>query len=506
MKLKQHLCLKDNFISNSLFLLLCFSVFVSLAVRVYCVNSQFWMDELATSWVISDGFTAIFERSWLNNLSPAYFVFPYISQFFLGVSEPSLRLPSIIFSLLTAIVVFKLAMELTKSRRISYFSALFVLIDKDLVYFSLDARPYSLSILATSLFLLYFFRHINNPKNISNLVIWIFLGTISIYIHYTNALLFVSLSLAVTINMLFPDRRKHYSMIFLSLLLVAFLCLPLASHLYNLFSIRKELGSFLPQPNPSQMFSIIPHVRYYIIIPLAAVFFYTFSYRQKLFKTTSESPYKTYHISLVIFLVLFSVLLIFSLAYAGIVNIYLPRYLSWTFPLVIILSSLILEKLNGKRLKTIFIFTIIILQLSASYKIVNSRKNVTNNSWENIVYELNISTNSTYILFYPPLIERKMAGDLAKYNPDDLFMSYLTSPLNSIYKLDKNKLNDLFLTNGNVDICLLPHEFFAINIKLDSLERTEHWKTENIAPSIHFPTLLKYTRLPHTSKNAPFCD
>ena len=45
---------------------------VAAVIRWFGIHRSLWVDELGTSWVVRDGFSEIFPRSVLNNLSPLY--------------------------------------------------------------------------------------------------------------------------------------------------------------------------------------------------------------------------------------------------------------------------------------------------------------------------------------------------------------------------------------------------------------------------------------------------
>ena len=69
---------------------------IGVFVRVQVIHHDLWLDELTTAWVVNDNFSKIFERCWINNLSPLYYIFVYISKLLFGFSESSLRIPSTI--------------------------------------------------------------------------------------------------------------------------------------------------------------------------------------------------------------------------------------------------------------------------------------------------------------------------------------------------------------------------------------------------------------------------
>ena len=65
-------------------------------LRTSFAGHEFWLDEITTTWVINDGFSGIFERCWINNLSPLYYLIIYLSKELFGYTEVALRIPGIL--------------------------------------------------------------------------------------------------------------------------------------------------------------------------------------------------------------------------------------------------------------------------------------------------------------------------------------------------------------------------------------------------------------------------
>ena len=92
---------------------------LAFAVRWQGINREFWTDEYCTAWVVRDGFAPVFERAWVNNLSPAYFLIVRCSAELFGYTEAGLRLPSLLAGVLLIPVVYALCRRLAVSRPLS---------------------------------------------------------------------------------------------------------------------------------------------------------------------------------------------------------------------------------------------------------------------------------------------------------------------------------------------------------------------------------------------------
>ena len=69
---------------------------VGTALRLWQINESLWLDELHTSWIVSDSLTEIAPRARIGNQSPVYFYVVRLSLLALGERELSLRLPSLL--------------------------------------------------------------------------------------------------------------------------------------------------------------------------------------------------------------------------------------------------------------------------------------------------------------------------------------------------------------------------------------------------------------------------
>jgi len=83
---------------------------VSFLIRLIALNQSLWLDEATTAKVVSQFsfFNIIFKFSPFDFHPPLYYLFMKIWVSLFGLSEVSLRFPSIIFSLLTGLLIYKI--------------------------------------------------------------------------------------------------------------------------------------------------------------------------------------------------------------------------------------------------------------------------------------------------------------------------------------------------------------------------------------------------------------
>ena len=140
-----------NYIKMSLVLILAF------LIRLIALNQSLWLDEATTANVVRqfDLFGIIPKFSVNDFHPPLYYLFMDLWTNLFGYSEIILRLPSVIFSLLTGWMVYLIGKSL-KNEELGFWAATLFLFNPLIVYYSQEARMYVLvTFLLTAAF--YFF-------------------------------------------------------------------------------------------------------------------------------------------------------------------------------------------------------------------------------------------------------------------------------------------------------------------------------------------------------------
>lgn len=114
-------------------------------LRVISLNQSLWLDEAVTAKVVRQ--FALFDISTLFSPGdfhpPLYYIFMKLWSFVFGSSEISLRMPSVIFSLLTGHAVFLIGSRL-RNPRFGLWAAAIYLLNPLGIYYAQEARMYSL--------------------------------------------------------------------------------------------------------------------------------------------------------------------------------------------------------------------------------------------------------------------------------------------------------------------------------------------------------------------------
>src|SRR3989338_7540643 len=147
-----------------------FIFLLAFLIRLIALNQSLWLDEAVTANVVKNlGFSQIVSGfSPTDFHPPLYYLFMKLWTNFFGYSEIALRMPSVLFSLLTGYVIYLIG---------GIWAAVFFLFNPLIVYYSQEARMYMM----VTFFLtgaLYFFI---SKKNQIFFNLFIFLSLLTFY-------------------------------------------------------------------------------------------------------------------------------------------------------------------------------------------------------------------------------------------------------------------------------------------------------------------------------------
>lgn len=127
-------------------LILGFIVVIALVLRIIRIDQSVWLDEaISVQAVIQNNFWGIITKFTLGDFHPSgYYLLLELWTTLFGTSEISIRIPSIIFSILTIFFGYKLATRLF-NKQVGLLSALFIATNPLFVYYSQEARMYSMA-------------------------------------------------------------------------------------------------------------------------------------------------------------------------------------------------------------------------------------------------------------------------------------------------------------------------------------------------------------------------
>lgn len=148
---------------NNVILLLI--LFLSLVIRLISLNQSLWLDEaINVFYAKSNDFVWFVTKYPMGDFHPAgWFATLWVWGNIFGWSETSVRMPSVIFGILTVLFTYLIGKELF-SKKIGLVGALLLSLAPLHIYYSQEARMYSLSALAVTFSFYSFILFINKKK------------------------------------------------------------------------------------------------------------------------------------------------------------------------------------------------------------------------------------------------------------------------------------------------------------------------------------------------------
>lgn len=237
-------------------------------IRFYRAGESLWVDELHTAWVVAEGPAEIPARARIGNYSPLYFHLVWGTTQALGTSELSLRLISLLAGVLLVPLAYWAVVRWTDSPMAGLLTATLLAIDRRMLFFAGEARPYALIQLLGLVHVLLFWRLLR-CSSVACRLLYLVVSVLLFYLHYTTILLVAAevvcyLALACRNRAALVYRPAHW---LLDMVTLAVCCLPAVGHLREIAARRENWATFIDQA-PSLM---IFRWDLYVALPLSGL-------------------------------------------------------------------------------------------------------------------------------------------------------------------------------------------------------------------------------------------
>ena len=213
--------LKSKLIVNKEFWAILIISIIAFGLRLYRLGAcDLWYDEVCS---------VLNSKNFLHDWNPPlYFIILHYWIKLFGVSEFTLRFPSLVFSVISIPCLFFLGKQIF-NRRVGLYASLVMCLSSFHLWYAQEARPYSLSVLLSILSTYFFYRFLTEGK-IKLGIIYILFFILGLYsnVTYYHLFLLSTQLLAVVIFI----RKNIYLKLF------SFFCL-----IFLVFSLR--LGHFI---------------------------------------------------------------------------------------------------------------------------------------------------------------------------------------------------------------------------------------------------------------------
>jgi uncharacterized membrane protein len=425
-------------------LLICIPVFLVLALTLPFIAGEYWSDEIF-SMLISRSWSGMQEyfRNYENNMS-LYYITLHIWMRVFGEGEVATHFLSLLYASFTLPVFYKLA-RVWLNKSTALLSGLLLAANPLFVFYSLEARSYSMLVLVCTMSTLIFVRLIRKPG--FGLAICYGLSVvIATYIHYFGILLILVHALTISWRKL---TRLQIRFFFVSGCVILSGILPLL-----LFPQQnKDQVSWLTKPDLKYLWYTCKDLvggGYDFLILLFCLFFVV---KKGYWKYASDNEVFLRKLALAWTLVPTLLLFIFSYLEKP---VFLTRYFVWCVPGAVLFISLIIlyTGWNYKRQSVVWLLLFIIM-LYRSYVFLHLR----GSGYKEAVQYLNKTVGpGESVLIYPFYKSFHVTYYLDKMHSPNPFVkplpitrrSYLTGGGGTDPDPDFNLVNNIAANTGKI--------------------------------------------------------
>jgi len=187
-----------------------------------------------------------------GNNPPLYEIFLHFWIKIFNISAFWVRLPSVIFSSFTAVVIFIVIKKLFQYKE-AVTAAFIFTFSTTHFYFAHEARTYPLFVLLSVISLLYFIKFFQE-KNLRNLVVLVFVNTLLLYSHYFAFFVILNQCLGLIV---LPFSMKKLRMFLIGFTVSLLLFSPLLFAFINQFFLTVSKGTWVESPHWTHYYGFI---------------------------------------------------------------------------------------------------------------------------------------------------------------------------------------------------------------------------------------------------------
>jgi uncharacterized membrane protein len=307
---------------------------------LYISSNDIALDEPFTLFYSQMDLGSIFKMLQTENNPALHFLFMHFWIKLFGVGAMAVRMPSLIFSALTAVVIYITGRKFFSGSVGLTASAIFTFAGMH-IYFSHEARVYSLFVLLASLSFLYFLKLTSNPDKKSLYFTLFLFNLLLIYSHYFG--FFVVFTEFVCLFFI-RNLKKAYKGFFLVFAALAISYLPNIIIFFNRFFVSVSKGTWVKAPQITEYYGNLNrflNIKYvtmtFLVIMLVTLIFLL---KKKLFipKLKEFIKNENYILTLLWFFVPYTLMFLISFK----VPMFLDRYLLFcSIPFYFLLAQII---------------------------------------------------------------------------------------------------------------------------------------------------------------------
>jgi uncharacterized membrane protein len=217
--------------------------------------SSLWLDELGTWWVVKDGLGDTVDRAFnFHGQSPLYYLIVWATRTVGGDSEAILRLPSLIATAVSAILLYRLARTLI-GREGARLAVLAFAATNVVAFEASEARPYAMATMAVIASTYALVRWLDDGRRWSLALAYALLAVAVVWLHYLFALALVPHALYAFVRLRQGETGVSGRRLAAVAVIVTAGIVPLAVQLASLWDRRSSLS--IPSDGSVQDFAVV---------------------------------------------------------------------------------------------------------------------------------------------------------------------------------------------------------------------------------------------------------
>jgi 4-amino-4-deoxy-L-arabinose transferase-like glycosyltransferase len=225
-------------------------------LRIYNFwTPDLWIDEYSTWWVVHEAWHEVAERAvQIQGQSPFYYYIVKLSTELFGEGPFSLRLPSVLFGIGVMAIAYLLGREIFLHRDAAILILAVFSVNKKLIWYSQEARPYSLALFCVMLSFLFYVAVLKRERKVFR-VGYVLSTACAYYAHYLFG--FILAVQALYLLAFDGGWRRQQRTWLLTFFAIAILCLPSVPLFLTLFGRRETLDWLLPSARLGPLYLVI---------------------------------------------------------------------------------------------------------------------------------------------------------------------------------------------------------------------------------------------------------
>jgi uncharacterized membrane protein len=327
-----------------------FFLFILLNLILKCIFISFWdiaLDEPFTIFYAQQNFDEIFEMLKSENNPPLHFILLHYTIKLFGIGSFAMRLPSVIFSSITAGVIFLIGSKFF-SKIVAVFAAMLYTFSTMQIFFAHEARVYPIMCLLAALSILFFFLIKENPKKNINYIFLVLVNTALLYAHYFG--FFVVFAQIFSFIFFFENKKEYTVKLLITLGAILLLYAPILNIFIERMLYSTENGTWVQRPGFSELWGNVNrflnnrNVTFYLKVFIAIQLYYIAINNQ--LKTYLDGVTKNTNNRILLTFFALPYLLMFVLSYK--VPMFIDRYILFTSIPLYICIAVVIDSINNK--------------------------------------------------------------------------------------------------------------------------------------------------------------